>query len=101
MLNEMEIKRNCEENGYGYKHFYDTAIITTSVDTWRITQMEHGRILVEHANKRNNRKGKMQFHPQRYVQDIDWAFSNIIVPHQNYNRTFQKAFRIKELLKQA
>ena len=101
MLNEMEIKRNCEENKYSYRHFQTTVLIMTGVDTWRITEMEHNRLLVEHANKRNNRKGKMQFHPQRIAQDVDWVFSNIIVPHQNYNRTFQKAFRIKELLKQA
>lgn len=100
MLNEMEIKKYCEMYGLNYKYFYDTAIIT-GVDMWKLTEVtvKTGNIiLVEHENKAGNRTKKMQFHSQRIAYDIEWIFENIIIPHQSYNRVYQKAFTVKKLL---
>lgn len=103
MLNEMEIKKHCDINGFDYRYFYTTSVITTGTDTWRLTQKEvraGDLILVEHANKAGNKSGKMQFHTQRVAYDIDWIFNNIIVPHETYSNVYDKAFKVKQLLAQ-
>lgn len=108
MLNEMKIKEYCDMHGFSYRYFYDTAIIMTNVDMWRLTYYEAiienevvHRIMVEHANKAGNKSGKIQFHTQRIAYDIDWIFQNIIVPHETYSNVYNKAFKLKELLAQA
>lgn len=103
MLNEMEIKKYCDINKFSYRYFYNTAIITTGVDTWRLTQKEirTGEIIVvEHANKMGNKSGKMQFHTQRIAYDVAWIFNNIIVPHETYSNAYNKTFKLKKLLTQ-
>lgn len=105
ILNEQKIKKYCKKYGYGFRYFHNIAIITTGVDEWKlgaITTTENkkvtDKILVEHINKVGNRTGKMQFHSQRYAYDLDYVFTNIITPHETYDRVYSKAFRIKELL---
>lgn len=106
MTNELKIKEYCNKLGYGYRYFGDNAIITTSVDTWMlkfqqkiINKQIEEVILVGHQNKSGNSKRKHQFHTQRYARDLDYVFTNIISSHQEYNRAFEKTFRLKELLK--
>lgn len=105
MLNEIKIKEYCDMYGYEYRCFGCTALIMTGVDTWRLTSMEtisrdgvSQCIKVEHANKYRNRSGKFNFHVQRIAYDIDWIFQNIIVPHQTYDRAYNKVFELKELI---
>lgn len=107
MLNELEIKQNCNINRYNYKYFNEVAIITTGQDIWTLesvdvfdkTISDYKQIIkVRHLNKAGNKKGKSHFHTQRYAQDIDYIFNNIIVPHEQANRVFQKTFRIKKIL---
>lgn len=106
MLNELEIREFCKKYGFSYRYFNnDNAIIMTGLDSWRLIETTTQRrnqtiykIIVEHANKAGNKKGKMQFHTQRVAFDVEWIFENIIVPHQTYNRVYEKAFRLKELL---
>lgn len=97
-LDELIIKKYCSLYGFSYRYFYDNAIIMTGVDEWRLRIIKNGKILVEHYNRAGNRTGKMQFHSQRYVSDLDYAFNNIIKPHENYETVFQEAFKIKDLL---
>ncbi len=104
MLNETTINAYCKECGYTYRLFGDIAIITTSVDEWKLKSVQFiedgkpiDKILVEHINKAGNRTGKMQFHSQRYAYDLDYIFTNIITAHESYNRVYEKAFRLKEL----
>ena len=103
ILNEQKIKKYCKKYGYGFRYFHSIAIITTGVDEWRleaVQTVENGelidKILVKHINKVGNRSGKMQFHTQRYAYDLDYVFTNIITPHETYNKVYSKAFRIKE-----
>lgn len=105
MLDEREIKYYCNKYNFSYRYFYNNAVIMTGVDMWRLTEIEtrnrntvEYKIIVEHANKAGNRTGKIQFHSQRIAYDVEWIFENIIIPHQSYNRVYQKAFRLKELL---
>lgn len=109
MLDEMKIKKYCENSGYSYRYFGENVVIMTSVDNWQLIEVENPpnnknnknkyKIIVEHANKTGNKTGKMQFHTQRIAYDVDWIFENIIIPHQSYNRAFQKTFKVKKLLK--
>lgn len=106
MLDEMKIKKYCEISGYNYRYFGENVVIMTSVDNWQLIEVENTpnnkdkyKIIVEHANKSRNKTGKMQFHTQRIAYDVDWIFTNIIIPHQSYNRAFQKTFEVKKLLK--
>lgn len=104
-LNEKTIRKYCSKYDYTYRLFHNVAMISTNVDEWKlesIQTIENGEIIdkirVEHINKAGNRTGKMQFHSQRYAYDLDYVFTNIIAPHETYNRVYSKAFRIKELL---
>lgn len=97
-LDELTIKKYCNMYNFSYRYFYTNAIIMTNVDEWRIKITKNGRILVEHYNRAGNKTGKMQFHSQRYVKNLDYAFVNIIKPHEDYNNVFQEAFKIKHLL---
>lgn len=103
MLDETRIEELCKENNYTCRCFYDTALVTTGIDTWKLKAMQTSRgddlIIVSHQNKKANKNGKMKFHRQRVSLDVDWIFDNIIIPHGRGNRAFQKAFKIKELLK--
>ena len=80
-------------------------LLVTGVDVWLLEDIQTvedkeliDKILVKHINKVGNRTGKMQFHAQRYAYDLDYVFTNIIAPHETYNKVYSKAFRIKELL---
>ena len=104
-INELTLKRNCDKNKCSYKHFGDSAIITTNIDTWRVETVEVfekgaviDKIKVEHLNINHNKSKKMQFHTQRYAYDLDYIFDHIIMPHEKNKMVYQKAFRIKELL---
>lgn len=104
-LDELKLKRYCDEHKYKYNYFGDCAIITTNLDEWRLQTIESyqdgvltAKIKVDHYNRSGNKKGKMQFHPQRNAYDLDYIFNNIIIPHEGHDRVYQKAFRIKELL---
>lgn len=106
MLDEMKIKKYCESSGYSYRYFGENVVIMTSLDNWQLIEVENPsnsknkyKIIVKHANKLRNKTGKMQFHTQRIAYDVDWIFENIIIPHQSYNRVFQKVFKINKLLK--
>lgn len=107
MLNELKIKRYCDNNNYNYKYFNEVAIITTGTDTWQLESIDtyssetegyKQLIQVKHQNKAGNKTNKVHFHTQRHAYDIDFIFNNIIIPHEQGNRVYQKAFRIKELL---
>ena len=105
ILNEQKIKKYCKKYGYTYRLFYDVAIISTNVDEWKLKSVqtvEKGEIIdkirVEHINRAGNRTRKMQFHSQRYAYDLDYVFTNIIAPHETYDKVYSKAFRIKDLL---
>lgn len=102
VLDEMEIKRLCKKYNYKYRYFYETAIIETGVDMWRITLtgIKYKKIMVEHINKNGNKKRKIQFHKQRVAYDLDWIFKNIISPHQDFLNVFNETFKIKKLLTQ-
>lgn len=97
-LDELKIKKYCMINNYKYRCFGDNAIIMTNVDEWVIEALSNDRILVRHINKQRGRTKKMHFHSQQLAYDLDYAFKNIITPHETYNRVFQKAFVVKELL---
>lgn len=107
MLNELKIKQHCDKKGYNYRYFNDIAIVTTGQDTWKLESVEvyerptkeYKQIIkVKHQNKAGNKTKKVHFHTQRYAHDLDFIFNNIIVPHEQGNRVYQKAFRIKDLL---
>lgn len=107
MINELKIKKYCDKNGFSYRCFSHTAIITTGLDLWKLEFEEtydnmnktyKDIIKVKHQNKCGNKTKKNHFHTQRIAYDIDFVFNNIIVPHEQGNRVYQKAFRIKELL---
>lgn len=97
-LDKRLIERYCELYGFSYRYFYTNAIIMTNVDEWRLKLTKKGKILVEHYNRAGNKTGKMQFHSQRYADDLHYVFKNIIRPHETYDRVYQEAFRIKYLL---
>lgn len=98
-LDERTIKKYCKRYGYSYRYFDDVAIITTPLDEWRLTYIEkHSKILVEHLNRAGNKSGKMQYHSQRYVRDLHYAFKNIIKPHETYCGAYNETFKIKKLL---
>lgn len=100
-LDEKLIKRYCELYRYGYRHFEDVVVITTGVDEWRLTYKEkQDKILVEHINKAGNSSGKMQYHAQKYADDIHYIFKNIIKPHETFDNVYNKAFKIKQLLQE-
>lgn len=109
ILDEQKIRRYCMENGYNYKYFGDNTIITTGLDVWRLKIVEVFKkelkayipiIKVEHQNVVGNKTKKIHFHTQRYAQDVDYVFTNIIIPHEQKGRAYQKAFVIKDLLSQ-
>jgi len=97
MLNELKIKRYCDVNKYSYRYFNDTVVVITGLDAWELTDMGN-RILVRHINKYGNKKGKMQFHPQRIAYDVDWIFKNIITSHKNNNGICQRVLRMKKII---
>lgn len=107
VLDELKIKKYCNQYGYNYKHFGDNAIITTGLDTWelkgvKVFKKETNKydyiIKVKHQNKISNKSKKMHFHKQRYATDIDYIFNNIIIPHERKKNVYQKVFKIKKLL---
>ena len=107
MKNELKLKQYCNGNQFDLKYFQDVAIITTGTDVWKLEFIEtydnvikgyKDAIRVRHQNKMGNKSKKNHFHTQRYAQDIDYVFNNIIIPHEQGNRVYQKAFRIKEIL---
>lgn len=107
MLNELKIKRYCDDNNYNYKYFNEVAIITTGTDIWKLesidahsseTESYKQLIKVKHQNKAGNKTRKSHFHTQRYADNLDFVFKNIIIPHEQGSRVYQKAFKIKELL---
>ena len=101
-INEQEIKDYCKKYGYKFRYFGENAIILTGMDTWRIKRVykrdERRQLMIEHANTMGNRKGKMQFHNQRFAPDIAYVFDVVISRHEAYGGVYTKAFRIKELL---
>lgn len=106
-INELELQENCERYNCEYRHFGDTAVIFTGMDTWKVDAIQVyedeevvEKIKVKHLNSLGNSTGKMQFHSQRYAYDLDYIFSNIIIPHEQSDWVYNKAFRIKELLAQ-
>lgn len=107
MENELKIKYYCIKNGYDYRYFSDVAVIVTKIDSWKLefvdvynkdSKQYDELIRVKHMNKAGNKKGKAHFHSQRVAYDIDYVFNSIIAPHEEGDRVYQKAFRIKELL---
>ncbi len=102
ILNEVELKKHCNKYGYKYRYFFDTAVIMTGIDMWKLLEkgIKHKRIVVEHYNKTGNKKGKLQFHSQRVAYDLEWIFENIIVPHQSFTNVYNETFKIKDLLAQ-
>lgn len=109
MLNELKIKYYCDRNGFTYRYFYQTAVITTELDTWKLELIDvydnvnknyKEIIKVKHQNTLGNKKRKAHFHTQRFAYDLDFIFNNIILPHEDTRRVYQKAFRIKDLLTQ-
>lgn len=107
MLNELKIKRYCNINNYNYKFFNEVAIITTGTDAWKLESIDiydnktkncKQIIKVKHQNTAGNKTRKSHFHTQRYADNLDFVFKNIIIPHEQGSRVYQKAFKIKELL---
>lgn len=105
IIDELKLRKNCEENGCNYRYFGYNAIVTTNMDTWELESVEViesgnvvDKIKVKHINTIGNKKGKMQFHSQRYAYDLDYIFNNIIIPHEKYKKVYEKSFRIQELL---
>lgn len=101
-LDELKIKEYCDEYKFKCKKIHDCFLITTGIEEWLISNArstENNKILVKHFSIAGNKKRKMRFHSQRKAPDLDYVFNNIIKPHGTYNRVFDKAFRIKELLK--
>lgn len=109
MLNELKIKQHCDKYGFNYRIFHNAAVITTGLDIWSVELLEvydkeirgyKEIIKVKHQNTLGNKKRKAHFHTQRIAYDLDFVFNNIIIPHEEGNRVYQKAFRIKDLLLQ-
>lgn len=107
MINEIKIKKYCDRNGFSYRCFHDAVLITTYLDQWKLEFIdvydgeikEYREIIkVKHHNTMGNKTRKNHFHTQRLAYDIDFVFQNIIIPHEQGNRVYQKAFKIKELL---
>lgn len=97
MLDENKIKAFCNKYNYKYQIFHNNAVIMTGLDQWVISIDDKNRILLKHINKYNGRITKHNYHLQRYVKSLEYAFDTI-KDHQEYNTVFNKTFRIKRVL---
>lgn len=84
MLNEKEVRIECEKHGFGYNYFGSTAVIETPLSMWSLELDEDG-IVVNHINSRGNKSQKTHFHKQRRAWDIKYAINKIIATHNKYD----------------
>lgn len=107
MLNEYKIKTLCDKRNFHYNYFGDNAIISTKVDQWMLEGFEifdenidgYKKIIrLKHRNNGSNNKGKVHFHTQRTVSNINHAFETI-VQHEENKTNYNKAFRMKDIFK--
>lgn len=100
VLDEQKIKKLCQKYNYNYKIFNNNVVITTGVDEWVISRDDKDRLLLKHINKHRGRITKHNYHLQRYIPNVEYAFEVVISRHQDYSTAYNKTFRIKDLLKE-
>lgn len=97
-LDKQKIEDLCKKYNCNYKIFDTDAVITTGLDEWAISLDYKGKLLLKHINKTNGRITKHNYHVQKYIPDIEYAFDVVISRHQCYDTAYNKAFRIKNIL---
>lgn len=99
-----ELDKICTEKNYSYRIHNNNAIIDTPMDMWQIVEMENAHknkkykpFLVRHLSKNTN---KIKTHPQRYAEDLEYIFNNIIEPHEGYGGVYAKMFSLSKKFKE-
>lgn len=102
IIEEERINELCNKYGYSYRYFPNNVMIMTNVDIWKISSFQTAKgetlLVLKHINKKGNRSRKLQFHTQRIIPDIEYAFDIVISRHENCEDSYGRVFKVKKVL---